>query len=146
MACGKYNIKDSCTDRAYATCNFYQTELPLWSELENQDCVTIEETTEELYNEVSDIKDQLDTESLGQKCLEYPTNTEGDVTQLEVNETFETEICNLKSILDISATPNGVFCQNLDYGDLINPQDCDGKPTTWCEFAQFILNKLKELQ
>lgn len=118
MGCGKYDISSTCGDRYYATCTFYQTELPEWSELKDQNCVTIEETTEELYKAVTEIKDQLDNSEPSEGCIEY------------LIECF-------------SSPSNGVFCPNLDYGDLIDPDDCDGKPTTWCEFAQFVLNLLK---
>lgn len=146
MGCGKYSISETCGERVYATCTFYQTDLPEWSDLVEQNCVTIEETTGELYEQLTTIKDNLDTNSLGEKCLTYPTNTEGEIAQSQVNLTFEAEICNLKSLIDPSASPDTHFCQNLNYGTLIDPSDCDGQPTTWCELAQFLLNKINELQ
>lgn len=145
MGCGSYSISDTCGERLYATCVFYQTDLPEWSELLNQNCVTIEETTEELYNQLTDIRDSLDTSNLGENCLTYPTNEIDNIRQQDVNITFEQEICNLKGLLESTANPDGHFCSNLDYGDLVNPDNCEGIPTTWCEFAQFVLNILNDL-
>lgn len=144
MGCGKYNISDTCGERTYATCVFYQTDLPEWSELVEQNCVTIEETTEELYNEIDKLKDSLDTSELGNDCIDYTTNDDGDILIKDVLLVFEEKICDLESKSEGAGSPGSQFCSNLDFGDLIDPNDCDGKPTTWCEFAQFILNKLQD--
>ena len=62
-------VKHTCTGSIqYALCTSYETELPEFSELE---CPSIEETTEELYNLVGEIKEQTDLSELGEKCLEY---------------------------------------------------------------------------
>ena len=141
MGCGKYDISSTCGDRYYATCTFYQTELPEWSELKDQNCVTIEETTEELYEAVTEIKDQLDNSELSGGCIEYPNS---DPAQNEVNAAVQEKLCEIvQQLEDFGSPSNGVFCPNLDYGNLVDPDDCDGKPTTWCEFAQFVLNQLK---
>lgn len=50
-------IKTRCGKKQYSSCILYELELPEFSEL--TDCVTIEETTEELYNLVGGIKDDL---------------------------------------------------------------------------------------
>lgn len=142
MGCGKYSIKDSCGDRYYSTCTFYQTDVPEWSTLKDQNCVTIEETTEELYKEITKIKNNLDTSEIGDDCIVY-TGIGTTITQKQINKVHEEEICNLKTAIKNATPTNGMFCQDLNYGTLISPNDCDGKPTTWCEFAQFILNKLK---
>lgn len=144
MNCGRYDITDSCGDRYYATCTFYQTELPEWSSLSTQNCVTLEETTEELYEEITDIKDELDNSELTGGCINFLSE---DPKQKDVNIAFQEKICEISEQLNkISSPINGLFCPNLDYGDLIDPSDCDGEPTTWCEFAQFVLDILKRDQ
>ena len=50
-------IKHTCGSIVFADCTSYQTDLPEFSELE---CPSIEETTEELYNLVGEIKEQTD--------------------------------------------------------------------------------------
>lgn len=144
MGCGKYNITSSCGKREYAECVFYERVLPEWSDLEADSCVTTADTTEELYDEVSDIREQLDVSNLG-NCFEYDKDSFGETGQREVNKTFESKICDILERLDLSDNMGVGFCPALDYGDLINPDDCLGKPETWCEFAQFVLDKLKRL-
>ena len=56
-------VKHTCTGSIqYALCTSYETELPEFSELE---CPSIEETTEELYNLVGEIKEETDFTNLG---------------------------------------------------------------------------------
>lgn len=70
MACGD-KIKKRCVVTP-SSCVQYELELPEFSEL--TDCVTIEETTEELYNLVGEIKDLLNFTSLeGCEGLPLPT-------------------------------------------------------------------------
>lgn len=131
MNCNRNKIETSCLETQYATCVKYETDLPEWSEV---DCSpTLEETTEELYEQVSNIKDDLDSSELNVSCLKLKGKK-----QKEINLDLAEAICEIKD----SITKNGnVFslCE-LDYGNLI---DCDTtKPRTLCEFAQFILNVL----
>lgn len=144
MACGSKKIKYTCGQKQFAVCTYYETDVPEWSSLLEEDCVVIEETTEELYNEVTDIKDSLDNSELGDDCLDYPTQSDGSILQKDVNLVHEENICNILDTL--SATKNDFSLCNLDYGTLLNPEDCDEKPQTFCEFAQFILNQLNTLK
>ena len=62
-------VNHTCTGSIqYALCTSYEGILPEFSELE---CPSIEETTEELYNLVGEIKEETDLSELGEKCLEY---------------------------------------------------------------------------
>ena len=42
------NRKYSCGEKISSICTMYEGELPNWSELNEEICATIEETTEEL--------------------------------------------------------------------------------------------------
>lgn len=90
MSCqGK--TKSRCGKKQYSACIFYEKDLPDFSEL--QDCVTIEETTEELYNLVGEIKEELDLSTLDNECLTFPS------------------IVNLKSVLQLLIT---TMCQQKE--------------------------------
>ena len=87
-------VKHTCTGSIqYALCTSYETELPEFSELE---CPSIEETTEELYNLVGEIKEETDLSELGEKCLEYLLDENDKIVVKNVLLKFEEEICNLK--------------------------------------------------
>ena len=131
-------VKHTCTGSIqYALCTSYETELPEFSELE---CPSIEETTEELYNEVSEIKENLDTSNLGGACLQYPNNE--DIKQKDANLVFEKNICDLLEI--VKDNTNSVLACELNYEGLV--EECDDIPKNFCQFAQFILDELKKLK
>lgn len=92
----KYN----CGQRVAATCVKYEGYLPEYSGLKDSDCVTIEETTEELYKNQEQILKHFDYKSLGKKCLEYPVteyNKKDIFLTKDILKVFEDEICRLKS-------------------------------------------------
>lgn len=99
MACGD-KIKKRCVVTP-SSCVQYQLELPDFSEL--TDCVTIEETTNELYNLVGEIKNLLDfTDLEGCEGLTLPTTKTAfnlfqylinrDCAQKELIETMQSTI------------------------------------------------------
>ena len=134
------NRKYSCGEKISSICTIYDGELPEWSELNDEICVTIEETTEELYNQVTDIKESLDTSNLGGSCLQYPNNE--DIKQKDANLVFEKTLCDLLEI--VKDNTNSILTCELNYEGLI--EECEDKPKTFCEFYQFILDELKKLK
>ena len=92
------SIKHTCGTKNYAACVEYQTELPEFSELE---CPSIEETTEELYDLVGEIKEETDLSELSSECLTYVETEEGKIIVKNVLLKFEEEICNLKEELEL---------------------------------------------
>ena len=134
------NRKYSCGDKISSICTIYDGELPQWSELNNELCVTIEETTEEIYKQVSEIKENLDTKNLGGACLQYPNNE--DIKQKDANLVFEKNICDLLEI--VKDNTNSVLACELNYEGLI--EECEDIPKNFCQFAQFILDELKKLK
>lgn len=142
--CGN-KIKQTCTgNRVYATCTEYETELPEFSTLE--DCVTIEETTAELYDVVGKILDNTDLNELGNLCLEYVLDEEGKIIVKNVLSKFEEIICEQQE--KIEALQNTSICNtiitgcNFSWGDLTD--SCGDQPLTLGETIQLILDKLNE--
>lgn len=82
-------IKHTCSEKNYATCIYYELELPEFSEL--GECVTLEETTDELYDLVGEIKEDIDLTLLGNNCLTY-----SDKKPKTVILELESQICDLK--------------------------------------------------
>ena len=91
-------VKHTCGSIVFADCTSYEGILPEFSELE---CPSIEETTEELYNLVGEIKEQTDLSELGEKCLEYLLDENDKIVVKNVLLKFEEEICNLKEELEL---------------------------------------------
>ena len=134
------NRKYSCGDKISSICTIYDGGLPIWSEFNDELCVTIEETTEEIYNQVSEIKENLDTSNLGRACLQYPNNE--NIKQKDANLVFEKNICDLLEI--VKDNTNSVLACELNYEGLV--EECDDIPKNFCQFAQFILDELKKLK
>lgn len=115
--CGN-KIKHTCGEKNYATCIHYEGNVPVFSGLaslvEAGGCITIEETTEDQYDILEDIKSEIDLSSLGEACIEYDVDPK---TVKSVLLQYEQEICNLKdrvntlettAICDINITDCGL--------------------------------------
>ena len=135
------SIKHTCGTKNYAACVEYQTELPEFSELE---CPSIEETTEELYDLVGEIKEETDLSELGEKCLEYLLDENDKIVVKNVLLKFEEKICELEEKVNELKTVNvcnqSITSCNLDFGDLVDA--CGSQPTTLAETLQLILDTL----
>ena len=91
MSCQE-KVKPRCK-KVYSACVVYEKELPEFSTLD--ECVTIEETTEELYELVGDVREQIDLSTLESECLTLPT-------ELNVNTMFQhliTTICSMQETI-----------------------------------------------
>ena len=135
------SIKHTCGSTTYATCVSYESELPEFSELE---CPSIEETTEELYNLVGEIKEQTDLSELGEKCLEYLLDENDKIVVKNVLLKFEEEICELEEKVNLLETTDicnkSIVPCSLNFGDLADT--CGNQPTTLAETLQLILDTL----
>lgn len=138
-------LKHTCTGSIqYALCTAYETDLPEFSELE---CPSIEETTEELYNLVGEIKEETDLSELGEKCLEYLLDKNDKIVVKNVLLKFEEEICNLKE--ELETVKNRQICDIPiteclpDLGCLALP--CDTSIVTLGDWMLAIQTKICEI-
>lgn len=93
MACGdKVNLRCS-SPIVYSVCVKYEGELPDYSELE---CANTEETTEELYSLITEIREDSDLSELEAECLTLPT----DRTIKSVMQVILDKICAMQDIID----------------------------------------------
>ena len=110
-------IKHTCSSTNYSTCIHYEGSVNTNSELVNETCLDIEQTTQDIYNQL----ENLDLSALGELCLSYVQENNKNIVK-NVLLKFEEEICNLKEelelvknrqICDIPITeclPNGFDC------------------------------------
>jgi hypothetical protein len=113
-SCGS-KIKHTCTGNLqYSTCVQYELELPEFSEL--GDCVSIEDTTNELYNLVGEIKTETDLSALGELCLEYTTVGGKNIVK-NVLLKFEEKICELSE--KVNLLENRPLCE-MPLGDCVD--------------------------
>ena len=141
-SCGN-KVKSTCVERTYATCVQYETQLPDFSSLVEQDCVTVEETTEDIYNLIEEVRTEIDLSALGESCLEYVT-VEGKNIVKNVLLKYEQEICLLKDrveVLETEAICNKDITQcGLDLSGLVD--QCDAPITTLGQLLEYLLTRL----
>lgn len=92
-----------------ARCVYYSEDLPEYSKL-TEGCVTLEETTKELYENQDNILKELDLSELGKACIDYtPYKKSSEVLELrEALFAMEKEICVLKNALNGKDGVNGL--------------------------------------
>lgn len=137
--CGN-KIKNMCGEKTYATCTYYELEVPTFSTLLDQDCITIEETTSDLYLAVGGIKSEIDLSSLGDNCLTY-VQEGGKDTIKNVLLKYEQEICSLKN--KVTYLENEAICNKIitDCVDLTGIVDaCNTQISTLGELLQYLVD------
>ena len=136
-------IKATCGTKNFAPCVEYQKELPSFTKLTG--CNNLEETTDELYTLVGEIRTQTDLSALGEKCLTYVLDSAGKKIVKNVLLKQEQEICDLKAkVLALETTDictKSITACNFNFGTLVDP--CGIKPQTLGQTIQVILNKIK---
>jgi hypothetical protein len=93
MACDK--TKMNCVGaKQFATCVRTEVEPPAFSNLGEENCLSVEEVLEDLYQISGDIKTEIDLSTITSTCLSLPINK----TIKNLIQQLYTEICALKTI------------------------------------------------
>ena len=133
-------IKYTCDGEKPAMCIRYEGEVNENSEYTNDSCLSIEETTQDIYNQLEDIN----LSELGKSCLEY-VSEDGRLKVKNVLLKYEQEICALKE--KVTVLEQSSLC-NLPLGDCINTKclvDACGEPiSTYGQLFQIIIDKICE--
>ena len=140
--CRNNKIKCNCGTHQNARCVYYDAYLPKYSKLD-EDCVNINETTEELYENQEKILDSIDLVKLGKKCIDYSEFQEDD--SLKVNEaflTFEKEICELKNKKNDDSY--SIDLDKIDFKCLSDP--CNNEITSLENLIQVLINEVCSLK
>jgi len=93
-------IKGNCK-KVYANCTAFEGTIPEYSDLAEQDCLTIEETTQDIYEILTDIKTDLELESLRGECITYPV---GEIKILDALTALQTFICQQQETINSQQT------------------------------------------
>ena len=142
MECKKNKLKYNCGVKTSARCVFYDLELPDISKLKIlDDCMTIEETTDDLYSLVDLVYESLNTEELGEKCLTYKKvknkyKPGENITLIkDVLLKFEEEICKLKT-----SNEDEDDTLSLDFKCLVSP--CGEQITNLKDLLQTLIDEI----
>lgn len=143
MSCNK-KISNTCGSKNYAPCVYYELDLPNFSSIEDE-CVTIEDTTSDIYDLIKDIREQLDLSSLGDDCLTYTLDSQDRVVVKNALLKIEEKYCELET--KVTALENTNICDTplndcINLGTLVD--QCDVAPTTWGSLIQLLVNQHQE--
>lgn len=111
MGCCNDSTKNNCGSKVYATCVYYEGNLPEYSKLD-KDCVVAEETIEELYKNQELILKSIDTSEIQEDCIDYPRTDDNKILVVDILQKLQDEICSIKEKPDTSS--NNIDLSNLD--------------------------------
>jgi hypothetical protein len=132
-------------------CVMYLKDVPKVSSLFGKNCLSVQDTTEDIYNILQDLKNYntVDFTALKNKCTKINYNITGNsITQNQINLTFASEICILYNRIS-SVSTTDIF--NVDIRGIVDLKclssvtyECDGtsKPiVTFRDLLQVLINK-----
>ena len=143
--CGN-KVKHTCGTTNYSTCIHWEGDVNPQSEYTTEDCLSLEETTQDQYNQLENIWNEIDLSELGENCLEYLLDENDKIVVKNVLLKFEEEICNLKEELEL--VKNRQVCDIPiteclpDLGCLALP--CDTSITTLGDWMLAVQTKICE--
>ena len=147
MKCNNNKLKNTCGIKTPSRCVFYDLDLPEFSKLSIlNDCITIEETTDDLYNLTDLILSSIDTKDLGKQCLNYKVSqnkykpSENIIFIKDILLKFEEEICSLKNNNKTEVD----IIKNLDFKCLQDP--CNNDINSLETLLQVIINEICNLK
>ena len=83
----KYNF----SHKSPSTCVPYEGDLPEWAKYKDSDeCVMVSDVIEEIYEELTRIREAIDVRDLGESCVKI----NGDKTVSKILYAIEDKICN----------------------------------------------------
>lgn len=93
MACNDNKKKYECGGKVLASCTFYEGELPEWSKLKDENCVTVEEVLEELYTKVTELSDSCSLKGFNSDCVKVEEKDK----MVNIMNKISNQVCNMTS-------------------------------------------------
>lgn len=105
-------IKHTCGNIVFADCTSYEGTVNADSEFDEDSCLSIEQTTQDIYNQL----DNLDLSELGELCLNYVQENNKNIVK-NVLLKHEEKICELEArVLELENRP---LCE-MPLGDCVD--------------------------
>ena len=136
-------IKQTCGPTTYATCVEYELNVNPNSSLTEEPCLTISETTQDIYTQLEDIDEQINLSALGQNVLLYVKDAKDRIVVKNVLIKYEQEIEELKEkVFNLETTDicskSLVECDINFYGLL---DECENPVVTLKDALQVLFNQ-----
>ena len=120
--------KHTCGDRSSnARCVFYDLNTPSFSKLSGSECTTIEETTSDLYNLVSWLRESVNVEGLDIKDLEIQSvqdsydNSKQRLLVKDILSEIISQVDDIKKLTDLNDTDSGLVLDLKCLGNSCGP-------------------------
>lgn len=134
-------IKQTCGSTLVAQCISYEGETNENSPLKDDCALSMEEVTQDVYNQL----EQINLSELGEKCLTYVLDDDDKIIVKNVLFKYEEEICTLKQKVEdlesVAICETNIESCNLQWGSLTD--SCGQQPTTLAESLQLIINTIQ---
>ena len=102
MGCND-KIKHKCGTKNYATCIDYEIPTPEFSDLYEETCITLSDTTEDVYTLIGGILQQLNVSSITSECEGLPSTK----TILTLIQYLVDTVCAQQAQIDALVDQNG---------------------------------------
>ena len=140
--------KHTCGDRSSnASCVFYDLNIPPFSKLSDNECVTVEETTSDLYNLVSWLRESINIENLDirdldlQSVLDSYEPTKQRYLVKDVLEGIISQVDDIKKLAESNDTNSGL---ELDFKCLVS--SCGAPITSLKDLLQALIDEVCNLK
>ena len=140
--------KHTCGDRSSnARCVFYDLNTPSFSKISENDCTTVEETTSDLYNLVSWLRESVNVEGLDIKDLEIQSvldsydNSKQRFLVKDILSEIISQVDDIKKLTDLNDTDSGLV---LDLKCLGN--SCGTPITSLKDLLQTLIDEICNLK
>jgi len=134
-------VKNTCANKNYAECIIYESEVNETSPLKTHCALSIEETTQDIYNQL----EEINLSELGEYCMEYILDEDDKIIVKNVLLKFEEKICELEEKIEIlestAICDKDITACDLEFGNLTNV--CNTQPSTMKDVLQLILDNLQ---
>jgi hypothetical protein len=146
MGCAGCKEKNNRCATNYAQCILYELGLPEWSVNKTNECLNLEDTTKELYEETNKIKQEIQLELTNCDVLTFPKDNKGKTKIKEAMPLIVEAVCNLsqepKKILLDELTE----CLNWKKLKKIDSCGKEIKPDTICAIFQRLIDEIDALK
>ncbi len=99
MGCNDNQIKQTCGTIVYGACTRYESGVSENSSL-TEGCLTLEETTQDIYNQLDVIDGKLDMSSISNDCIIF---TEPRTPVSVINQMYQ-KLCELEDTVSSQGT------------------------------------------
>ena len=148
--CCKDKRKNYCLEKIQAICTQYKGTVSENSELKDEDCLTIEETTQDIYDIIDIIMKVIDLSDIEYECLEdIEFEDDENPTLKEILDKLIKEICLLKENSNNNPAINPCEIDLSDCGinqSCLDVDSCSGGFSTLPEVLNSIIDKLCAIQ